>query len=112
MKGAEVRYLPMPDLPDGSKCGLDDWFVSGGTVSSLEAHIVDALPGSVMDWDTRIPLDAVTGPPFPVDALPGPIGELVAAALEWEGWPWERARFLAIRAASGPAPLPVASKPP
>lgn len=31
-RGAKVRYLLMPDLPDGAKCGLDDWFVSGGSL--------------------------------------------------------------------------------
>lgn len=29
---AHVRYVLMPDLPDGAKCGLDDWFVNGGSL--------------------------------------------------------------------------------
>jgi hypothetical protein len=32
MQQADVRYLIMPALPDGSKCGLDDWFVTGGSL--------------------------------------------------------------------------------
>ena len=30
MQKGEVRYLVLPALPDGSKCGLDDWFAQGG----------------------------------------------------------------------------------
>lgn len=29
-RGARVRYLLMPDLQNGVKCGLDDWFANGG----------------------------------------------------------------------------------
>lgn len=45
MHGADVRYVLMPPLPDGSKCGLDDWFASGRSVLDLEACVVDTLPG-------------------------------------------------------------------
>jgi hypothetical protein len=79
MQRAEVSYLVMPDLPDGRKCGLDDWFASGGTNLELQDMVTDTLPGSVMDWQPPIPLDPTTGPPFPLEALPGSIGRYVAA---------------------------------
>src|SRR5699024_4025864 len=43
-KGALVGYLLMPDLPDGSKCGLDDWFAKGNTRNELKQHFVEELP--------------------------------------------------------------------
>ena len=43
-KGANVSYIVMPDLPDGSKCGLDDWFASGRNRDELARLKVDALP--------------------------------------------------------------------
>lgn len=45
-RGAIVRYCLMPDLPEGSKCGLDDAFAAGLTRDDLEELIVDTLPGS------------------------------------------------------------------
>ena len=42
-KGARVRYLLMPNLPDGSKCGLDDWFALGKTRDELMGHIHESL---------------------------------------------------------------------
>lgn len=104
MQGADVRYVLMPDLPDGSKCGLDDWFVSGGTVLQLEeAHTVDVLPGSVMDWEPPVPLDPTTGPPFPVDALPGMIGQYVAAVAEETQTPADLAACVALGTLSAAA---------
>lgn len=29
---AHVRFLLLPELPNGAKCGLDDWFARGGTL--------------------------------------------------------------------------------
>lgn len=43
-KGARVRYCLMPDLPNGDKCGLDDWFAAGHTLYELRGHVVGALP--------------------------------------------------------------------
>lgn len=47
-RGAQVLYLLMPDLEhkDGtfSKCGLDDWFAWGRTLSDLERHVKSSLP--------------------------------------------------------------------
>lgn len=45
-KGARVKYLHMPDLPDGAKCGLDDWFVEGNTREALFGHAHDSLDES------------------------------------------------------------------
>jgi hypothetical protein len=100
MHKAEVRYVLMPDLPDGSKCGLDDWFAAGGTVLDLEAYTVDVLPGSWMEWDPPIPLDPATGPPFPVDALPGIMGDLVAAVAEETQTPADLAALVALSVVS------------
>jgi hypothetical protein len=38
-------------------------------VKRLQDHIVDTLPGSVLDWQPPIPLGPFYGPPFPLDAL-------------------------------------------
>lgn len=43
-KKARVNYLLMPNLEDGSKCGLDDWFALGKTGDELNEYIVDELP--------------------------------------------------------------------
>lgn len=79
---AKVRYLILPDLADGSKCGLDDWFAHGHGRDSLVPLIVDRLPEIAPEWEAPVPLDDPTGPPFPVDALPGIIGDYVAAVAE------------------------------
>lgn len=34
-RGAVVRVVYLPDAADGSKLGIDDWFVNGGTVAEL-----------------------------------------------------------------------------
>ena len=47
-KGAEVRYLLLPDLADGGKCGLDDWFVHGGTLNDLMQHVHKDLEGTTL----------------------------------------------------------------
>lgn len=78
-RGSSVRYCLMPDLPGGSKCGLDDWFAAGHTRAGLEALIVDTLPGAEPEWEEPLPLDDPAGPPFPIDALPGVIGQFVGA---------------------------------
>jgi hypothetical protein len=36
-RGATVEVVYLPEGPNGSKVGLDDWFVAGGTVAALEA---------------------------------------------------------------------------
>ncbi|MFT4039095.1 MAG: DUF3987 domain-containing protein, partial [Thermomicrobiales bacterium] len=54
---AHVRFLLLPDKPDGSKMGLDDYLAAGHSRHDLEQLIVDALPT----------LGIV---PYPVDVLP------------------------------------------
>jgi replicative DNA helicase len=79
---ARVRYVVMPDLPDGSKCGLDDWFASGRTVQDLNTCVRESLPPAQWDWHEPMPLDDMVGPPFPVEQLPGSIGAYVEAVAE------------------------------
>jgi hypothetical protein len=43
-RGARVRYCLMPKLPNGGKCGLDDWFAAGHTIDELRQYVVDSLP--------------------------------------------------------------------
>lgn len=49
-RGAKVKYILMPNLPNGDKCGLDDWFANStesGNVAKLDALAalaVDTLP--------------------------------------------------------------------
>jgi|GEM_PF-2973049 len=79
---ANVQYLIMPNLPNGEKCGLDDWFASGRTRLELDDLIVDELPGSEFSWDDPIDMDPVAGPPPPMDHVPGIIGEWAGALSE------------------------------
>jgi len=78
-RGSRVRYLLLPDFDDGRKCGLDDAFASGLTLTHVEAFIVDHLPLPHEEWPEPIPLDEPEGPPFPLHALPGTIGTYAAA---------------------------------
>lgn len=41
---AVVKYLMLPELPDGSKCGMDDFFTQGNVPSDLDQYLVDELP--------------------------------------------------------------------
>ena len=41
---ATVNYLVLPDLPDGSKCGLDDFFANGGKTTDLDKYLFTELP--------------------------------------------------------------------
>ena len=38
-RGASVRYLYLPDLPDGAKQGADDFFARGGTLDEFLSYI-------------------------------------------------------------------------
>lgn len=42
-RGAKVKFLHMPDLEDGAKCGLDDWFARGRNLLDLQQYIVDPV---------------------------------------------------------------------
>ena len=102
LQGATVRYLILPELPDGSKCGLDDWFANEGTRLELDDLLVDELPKSVMDWDTPISIDPMAGPPVPLNALPGTLGRFVSAVAEETQTPPDLA-LCAVLAAIGAA---------
>lgn len=76
-RGATVQYCMMPPLPDGAKCGVDDFFVAGNTLADLEARVADALPDAEEEWEEPIPLDDPFGPALPLDALPDLFQDLV-----------------------------------
>ncbi len=42
--GARVSVCRLPEGPNGSKVGMDDYFVQGGTVEALESLIQDYVP--------------------------------------------------------------------
>jgi hypothetical protein len=53
------------------KTGLDDWFGRKlGTRLALEALVVETIPSLGGEWGTPIPLEDLTGPPFPMEHLP------------------------------------------
>lgn len=54
-------------------------------------------------WEPPIPLDPVTGPPFPVDALPGMIRQLVEAVAEETQTPPDLAALVALGTISAAA---------
>jgi hypothetical protein len=76
-RGATVGYCLMPHLPDGAKCGLDDFFVAGGTLEDLDACVVETLPEPEPD-------------PFPAAVVPDVVWVHEVAAQEidwlWQGW--------------------------
>lgn len=102
-RGAIVRYCLLPDLPDGSKCGLDDYLAAGHTRADLEALVVDALPPSESDWQEPIPFDDPTGPDFPSDAMPGTLGRYVASVAASTRTPPGMAAVIALGAVSAAA---------
>ncbi len=100
---ANVRYLLLPNLSSGGKCGLDDFLAQGNTLADVERLIVDALPEAEPEWETPIPLDDPTGPPFPLDALPGIIGEYPVAVAEETQTPLDMAANVALGTISAAA---------
>jgi len=102
-RGARVRFCLMPDLPDGSKCGLDDAFAAGLTRADLEAMIVDVLPDAEPEWDEPIPLDDPAGPPLPVDALPPVMRDIVEGVAKQVQAPVDLACIAALGTVSAAA---------
>lgn len=96
MHRAEVRYCLMPDLPDGGKCGLDDWFASGRTRPELDALVVDTLPASEHEWQDPIPFDDPTGPPVPIDSFPDQMREYIEAVAVDTGAPLDLVAWCAL----------------
>lgn len=56
-RGAKVQYILMPDLPDGGKCGLDDWFALDNHTDNIAA--LDALSALAV---SELPALAVASP--------------------------------------------------
>lgn len=77
---AHVHYLVLPNLPDGSKCGLDDFFAQGRKPTELDQYLVDELP----------PLTALASPE--VGSVPRAnvlrMSEVEAKEIDWlwQGW--------------------------
>lgn len=85
------------------KCGLDDFFAHGNTVDDAKRLIIDELPSTADDWDEPLALDDYTGPSFPMDALPGDLGEMVAAVSEETQTPPDMAATVALSTVSAAA---------
>lgn len=102
-RGAIVRYCLMPDLPDGAKCGLDDWFASGKSRAGLEALIVDSLPSGESEWPVPLALEAEAGPRFPLECLSGDLEAYVAAVAEETQTPLDLAGCVALGTLSAAA---------
>lgn len=85
------------------KCGLDDFFAHGNTVDDAKRLIVDELPSAADDWEEPLPLDDSAGPSFPMDALPGVLGEMVAAVSEETQTPPDMAATAALSTVSAAA---------
>jgi hypothetical protein len=99
-QGAKVRYLAMDHLPDGGKCGLDDYFARGGQYLDLLAKIVDTLPGGAEDWERPAPLDPDHGPPLDPTILPDILGEFSIALAEATQTPVDMTAIFALGAVS------------
>lgn len=81
-RGARLQYIVMPDLPNGSKCGLDDWFASDNHENAIAA--LDALAALAV---TELPELAVASP---VAGVPRAnilrMSEVEAKEIDWL-WP-------------------------
>ncbi len=84
---AQVRYLVLPALDGGAKCGLDDYFATGQTRADLDRLLADRLPDLNSEWEAPIPFDDPTGPLFPLDALPPNLKNYAQAVAEDTGAP-------------------------
>lgn len=100
LKGGIPRYAIMPDLPDGKKQGLDDFFAAGHTINDLNDLIVDELPDTILEWTDPIPLDTPYRPPFPVQALPPVVRDVVEAVAEETQTPPDLPALVALGAIS------------
>ena len=82
-RGADVRYCILPHLADGAKCGLDDFFVQGGTLQELEALVVDTLP-PLTDRDE--------------EAVPAllRVGDVAGQRIDWLWHGWMPRRMLTV----------------
>lgn len=107
-RGAKVRFIYFPGGEDGSKVGLDDYFVAGGTVDGLFGFASDELRSipststrtaaeviatrfgqrlrtapvepvhSSEEWDEVVPFTETDRVTFPVSALPSVVADMTA----------------------------------
>lgn len=97
MQQAIARYLVMPDLAGGTKCGIDDFLAAFGTRLDLEErYLFDTLPGSEIDWQPPIPFDDPHGPPVPIHILPEKLREYALAVAEDTGAPIDLVAWCAL----------------
>lgn len=82
-KKARVKFLILPELPDGSKCGLDDFFAGGGKQADLNKYLATELPplATLVSPETRRQVAAFT----PVTRCLRDIEEKEIDWL-WPGW--------------------------
>lgn len=76
LRGAEVGYCLLPHLADGEKCGLDDFFATGGTYNEVCDFLTSTLPPLPEPEDDEPQPDLVRLS----DVHPQEIGWL------WPGW--------------------------
>lgn len=76
-RGAGVGYCIMPHLPDGSKCGLDDFFAGDGTFDRLCDYVSETLP----------PIDKTSEAGSAIPELVR-VADVAAEEIDWlwEGW--------------------------
>ena len=79
-RGADVRYLLMPPLESGAKCGLDDFFVHGHTVEDLRDYIFTSLPPMGLEEE----LELIRG------------RDVVSEEIDWIWQDWIPKRMLTI----------------
>lgn len=106
---AEVRVIELPSLPD--KGDVSDWIVAGGNIEQLRELVrtapawtpptrvvqTDSPPGSAPDWSEPVPLPGDgPRPPFPVDALPPVVRDMVRAVAESIAVPVDLAAVVAL----------------
>jgi hypothetical protein len=72
-------------------------------MSRLRDLVFDTLPEAEPEWETPIPLDDPTGQPFPLDALPGIIGNYAVAVAEETQTPLDMAANVALGTISAAA---------
>lgn len=103
MRGAHVRYCLMPSLPSGEKCGLDDWFAMGNSLSALSQTIVDVLSDPVHGWEDPLPIPTLQGPSFPRGVFPEIVEQYVDAMAEETQTPRDLPALVALGALSAAA---------
>src|SRR5215212_1824574 len=119
-RGAEVKVVYLPDGDGGTKQGVDDYLVAGGTVNELNAvamdnlreqHDADAGGNSANSaksasggngskqaapWEPPAPFHAFDLPTFPTHSLPGWLRDFVEAEANATQTPVDLAAMLGL----------------